>query len=155
MYNLVNSLPIELTRKIYEYDPTYKNILDHSLRLIDHCMEKCTCGGKITTITTPYFYGNFGNNHCLKHDMTGLKNFIGDDTPVNNYPNLSYCNSWERACDGVNAVVIMTEWNEFRGIDLKKLESLMVNPIILDTRNILSISELTKNDAKREPKGET
>ena len=69
---------------------TYKNILDHSLILIDHCMEKCTCGGKITTITTPYFYGNFGNDHCLKHDMTKLKNFIGDDTPVNNYPNLSY-----------------------------------------------------------------
>ena len=48
-------------------------------------------------------------------------------------------------CD---AVVIMTEWNEFRGMDLSKLKKLMSTPIILDTRNILNISELKKLEFK-------
>ena len=42
----------------------------------------------------------------------------------------------------VDAVVIMTEWNEFRAMDLKKLKSIMKSPVILDTRNILNIAEL-------------
>ena len=42
----------------------------------------------------------------------------------------------------------MTEWNEFRGMDLSKLKKLMSTPIILDTRNILNISELKKLEFK-------
>ena len=38
----------------------------------------------------------------------------------------------------------MTEWNEFRGMDLSQLKELMSTPIVLDTRNILNISELKK-----------
>ena len=36
----------------------------------------------------------------------------------------------------------MTEWNEFRGMALEKLKSLMKSPILLDTRNIFSIEKL-------------
>ena len=36
----------------------------------------------------------------------------------------------------------MTEWNEFRGMDLYELKKLMSKPIILDTRNILNLAEL-------------
>ena len=60
------------------------------------------------------------------------------------FPKIKYFNSWETACNNVDAVVIMTEWNEFRGMDLKKLKSIMKLPFILDTRNILSIN-LLKN----------
>ena len=38
----------------------------------------------------------------------------------------------------------MTDWNVFRGIDLKKLNSLMKTSIILDTRNVLSIEKLNE-----------
>ena len=60
------------------------------------------------------------------------------------FPNINYCNSWEMTCEGVNAIAIMTEWNEFRSIDLIQLKSLMIDPIILDTRNILDVEQLTK-----------
>ena len=36
----------------------------------------------------------------------------------------------------------MTEWNEFRCISLEKLKSIMTLPVLLDTRNILSINKL-------------
>ena len=42
----------------------------------------------------------------------------------------------------------MTEWNEFRGMDLSTLKKLMFSPIILDTRNILNITELKRLDFK-------
>ncbi len=42
----------------------------------------------------------------------------------------------------------MTEWNEFRGMNLEELKKLMFTPIILDTRNILNISELKRLEFK-------
>ena len=74
MCNLFHSLPIELTREIYDYDPTYKKKLDLSLNLIKHGMEECTCSSDIAAVKTPYFYGKIGNNICLKHNIIGLKN---------------------------------------------------------------------------------
>ena len=38
---------------------------------------------------------------------------------------------------GADAVVIMTEWNEFRGLDLKRLRGTMSSPVIVDARNVL------------------
>lgn len=72
MANLFYSLPIELTREIYDFDPTYKEKLDVSLRLIEHGMEKCTCGGKAVTLSSCYFHVRMGYTPCLKHYMSGL-----------------------------------------------------------------------------------
>ena len=58
------------------------------------------------------------------------------------FPDIKYRLSWQSAVKGCDAVVIMTEWNEFRGMDLIKLKKLMHSPVILDTRNILNIAEL-------------
>jgi UDPglucose 6-dehydrogenase len=41
------------------------------------------------------------------------------------------------AATGADAVVIMTEWNEFRGLDLERLHGLMKNAVIVDARNVL------------------
>ena len=39
----------------------------------------------------------------------------------------------------------MTEWNEFRGISLSNLKSIMKTPILLDTRNIIPVEKLKEN----------
>ena len=41
------------------------------------------------------------------------------------------------AATGADALVIMTEWNEFRGLDLQRLHTLMASPLIVDARNVL------------------
>jgi UDPglucose 6-dehydrogenase len=41
------------------------------------------------------------------------------------------------ALERSDAVVIMTEWNEFRGLDLQRVKTLMARPIIVDARNVL------------------
>ena len=60
------------------------------------------------------------------------------------YNDLDTYVSWEEAVKDVDGVVIMTEWNEFRGMDLLKLKGLVKSPNILDCRNILKIDDLEK-----------
>lgn len=51
---------------------------------------------------------------------------------------IEYCsNSYEAAHDS-SAVVILTEWNQFRGLDLDKIKSLMKDEFFFDLRNIYS-----------------
>ena len=33
-------------------------------------------------------------------------------------------------------MVIITEWNEFRGLDMERVKSLMKTPVLVDLRNI-------------------
>jgi hypothetical protein len=41
------------------------------------------------------------------------------------------------ACaDGADALVIVTEWEQFRALDLARLKAVMARPIIVDLRNI-------------------
>ena len=40
------------------------------------------------------------------------------------------------ALDGADGVVILTEWNEFRALDLTRVKSLLKHPLIVDLRNI-------------------
>ena len=41
-----------------------------------------------------------------------------------------------------DALVILTEWNQFRALDLKKLKKLLNQPIIVDLRNIYNPEEI-------------
>ena len=58
------------------------------------------------------------------------------------FPDLNCCSSLEECVTDTDAIVIMTEWNVFRSMDLKKIYKIMKKPVILDTRNILSTYEL-------------
>lgn len=50
---------------------------------------------------------------------------------------IEYVHDAYEAATGADAVLILTEWNEFRGLDLSRLRTLMRNPIIIDARNVL------------------
>ena len=55
---------------------------------------------------------------------------------------INYFDNWQEAVDGADALIILTEWNEFRGMDLERLKTLLKTPIVLDTKNILSMQQL-------------
>lgn len=40
------------------------------------------------------------------------------------------------ACAGVDCVVLMTEWNEYRALDLERLKALVKTPVFVDLRNV-------------------
>jgi len=85
------------------------------------------------------------------HDKGGIiKAYdpIANDSMKEIFPALDYKSNWHEAVEGCDAAVIMTEWNEFRSLDLEKLKNLMSQPVILDTRNILNVSELKRLEFK-------
>ena len=57
-------------------------------------------------------------------------------------PDLHYCDSINEACKNVDAVIIATEWNEFRTLDFNKIKKQMNQFIIFDLRNIYNKKEL-------------
>ena len=50
---------------------------------------------------------------------------------------LTYSGDAYEAAKGADVLVIMTEWNEFRNLDLDKLRAIMRQPVIVDARNVL------------------
>ena len=47
------------------------------------------------------------------------------------------------ACEKSDGLIIATEWNEFRALDLQRVKSLLVRPVIFDLRNIYNPSEVS------------
>jgi UDPglucose 6-dehydrogenase len=51
-------------------------------------------------------------------------------------PDLRYCGDPYEAVQGADAVVIVTEWDAFRALDLERLKGAMAAPVMIDLRNI-------------------
>lgn len=52
------------------------------------------------------------------------------------FPGITYCKDPYEVCEGCDGLVILTEWDEFRKLDLKKVKKLLKTPILIDGRNI-------------------
>ncbi|MGE5513640.1 MAG: UDP-glucose dehydrogenase family protein [Bacteroidota bacterium] len=46
--------------------------------------------------------------------------------------------------EGADALVIVTEWNEFRALDLRRAKRLLKTPVVVDLRNIYRVEEMAK-----------
>jgi len=55
---------------------------------------------------------------------------------------LNFFDSVYDACEGVNAIIIGTEWNEFRALNFTKIKEKIKDAIIFDLRNIYRSAEL-------------
>lgn len=58
------------------------------------------------------------------------------------FEDITYCNSAYEAVTGADAVIIMTEWDEFRHLNLEKVRNLMHGNIIIDARNLLHAEQV-------------
>jgi UDPglucose 6-dehydrogenase len=59
-------------------------------------------------------------------------------------PDVYYCQSAYSAAEGADAVVIATEWEQFRALDLVRLKGVMAQAIIVDLRNIYRSEEMRR-----------
>jgi UDPglucose 6-dehydrogenase len=55
-------------------------------------------------------------------------------------PQLDYSDKPEKACEGADLVLHLTEWNEYRHLDPATLLPVVRNPRILDARNVLPLA---------------
>jgi len=61
-------------------------------------------------------------------------------------PDLKYCQDEYETSKDANALVILTEWNQFRNLDLNRLKNLMNNPIIFDMKNLYEPEKVKQLD---------
>lgn len=59
--------------------------------------------------------------------------------------NIAYAEDAYSAARGADALVIVTEWNQFRALDFARLKSVMKSPVLVDLRNIYRHDEVTKH----------
>ena len=57
--------------------------------------------------------------------------------------NVVWCKETYDAITGADAVVIITEWNEFRALDLPRVKSLLTSPTVIDLRNIYKPEDMS------------
>jgi UDPglucose 6-dehydrogenase len=57
---------------------------------------------------------------------------------------ITYCRKGYEACEGAEALILITEWNEFREPDFGRLRGLLRRPVIFDGRNIYNPDLLKK-----------
>jgi UDPglucose 6-dehydrogenase len=51
-------------------------------------------------------------------------------------PQVHYCQDAYDAATGAHCLVIITEWNQFRSLDLERLKGCMAQPLVVDLRNV-------------------
>ncbi|MBC8338293.1 MAG: UDP-glucose/GDP-mannose dehydrogenase family protein [Rhodospirillales bacterium] len=55
---------------------------------------------------------------------------------------IEWCEDAYDAASGADALTIVTEWNEFRALDLDRLKDMMAGPVMVDLRNIYNPDEM-------------
>jgi UDPglucose 6-dehydrogenase len=65
---------------------------------------------------------------------------------ANLLPGVAWCDSAYKTAEGAQALVLLTEWNEFRALDLPRLREVMKrNPVMVDLRNVYRAEDLVAN----------
>ena len=82
------------------------------------------------------------NIHIKAYDPQGTKNM------KNLFSDIEYCSSKNDAIKNADLMVIVTEWDEFKTLDLKECGDLMNTRCIMDMRNILDPQEIKRNNFK-------
>ncbi len=70
----------------------------------------------------------------------------GMDEAARLLDDVAFCGDPYECMEGANAAVIVTEWNQFRALDLSRVASVLADRILVDLRNIYSHDELIDID---------
>ena len=70
---------------------------------------------------------------------------VGMEQAKKVFENVTFCDGPYECARGCHAMVIVTEWEQFRALDLKEMSAIMACPVIIDLRNIYSPDEVTRN----------
>ena len=67
---------------------------------------------------------------------------VGMDQAKKVLSDVTYCEGSYDCATAADALVIATEWEQFRALDLDRLKSVMATPVLVDLRNIYRVDEM-------------
>ena len=62
---------------------------------------------------------------------------------VSRHPEFRFCGDAYAVAKGADALVIVTDWPEFKNLDFDSIKSVMRKPVVIDTKNMLDDKQLT------------
>ncbi|MCR8825356.1 UDP-glucose dehydrogenase family protein [Pseudosulfitobacter koreensis] len=146
-----HSIPMQLTETVIKVNDEIKR------RMIDKVVDICggKVNGKIITVLGVTFKPNTDDMRDSP-SLTIVPALVGGGARVRVVdpqgrregeallPGVNWFEDVYKATQNADAVVILTEWNEFRALDLKRIAKRMATPVMADLRNVYS-----QKDAKR------
>ena len=76
--------------------------------------------------------------HLLENEGATVKAYDPQamENAAKELPNITLCEDPYSAAEGADALVLATEWNEFKQLDFEKLAKILRTPVIVDGRNL-------------------
>jgi UDPglucose 6-dehydrogenase len=69
---------------------------------------------------------------------------VGMEQAKKELPDVTYCGGPYECAEGADALVIVTEWEQFRALDLDRIKRAMKTPVLIDLRNIYRPDEIVQ-----------
>ncbi len=144
-----NGLPMQITETVIRVNDEIKH------RMIEKILDLCggTVNGKVIAVLGVTFKPNTDDMRDAP-SLTIIPALVGGGAKVRVVDPQGYHEGeallpgvkWEenayKAAQNAEALVILTEWNEFRALDLKRLARRMATPALADLRNIYSAKDV-------------
>ena len=77
--------------------------------------------------------------HIKAHDPEGI-----EQARLLLPESIEYCSNIQQTIENADAVILMTEWNQYRGLDLELLKTKMKGRVFIDLRNVYEPDEMNK-----------
>lgn len=146
-----HAVPMPITEAVIKVNEEVKR------RMVDKLLDLCdgSFNGKVIAVLGVTFKPNTDDMRDAP-SLTIIPALVGEGAKVRVtdpqghhegeglLPSVNWVDDAYKAARNANLVVILTEWNEFRGLDLKRMAKHMATPRMADLRNIYS-----NRDAKR------
>ena len=138
-----HAMPMQLTETVIKVNDQVKR------RMIDKIVDLCggSVNGKVITVLGVTFKPNTDDMRDSP-SLTIVPWLVGNGAKVRVVdpqgkregegllPGVAWNEDVYKASQNADAVVILTEWNEFRALDLKRMAKRMTTPVMADLRNI-------------------
>jgi UDPglucose 6-dehydrogenase len=138
-----HATPMQLTETVIKVNDQVKR------RMIDKIVDLCggSVNGKVITVLGVTFKPNTDDMRDSP-SLTIVPWLVGNGAKVRVVdpqgkregegllPGVAWNEDVYKATQNADAVVILTEWNEFRALDLKRMAKRMATPVMADLRNI-------------------
>ena len=144
-----HAVPMQITETVIKVNDEIKR------RMLDKIVD--LCGGNVNGKTVAVLGVTFKPNTDDMRDapsLTIVPALVGGGAKVRVadpqgrhegealLPGVTWCDNAYQAVDGADAVVILTEWNEFRALDLGRMAGKMAQARMADLRNIYAKAEV-------------
>ena len=141
--------PLRIVEAVVEVNDTRKKAM--ASRVMDACGG--SVAGKTIAILGVTFKPNTDDMRdapsleivpALLHDGAKVRAFDpeGMEEAKTMLGDVEWCNDAYATMDGADVLLIITEWNAFRGLDFDRVKALLKQPLMVDLRNIYEPAEM-------------